>query len=385
MIPVDYKNRNLLYNPDMKHYDILIIGAGASGLAAAAAARMENEAASIAVLDKNDRAGRKLYATGNGRCNLSNMACGKVTFVMDFFTRLGLSVREEEEGRLYPASGKAADVVCVLETYLLNHGVDLLLKSAVSAVERAEEGFLVTTAKGKLTAEKVLLATGGKAGPQYGTVGDGYALAKSLGHTVTALYPVLTGLEAVPPAGSAEDLAGLRVPAVVTLLRKGSPCFIEEGQVQFTKYGLSGIVIFNASRHVRMDADTKVTDYTVLLDLAPGIDPAVLKEQMATRKELGLAPLRSQVPEPLDRVILDSGEDLKALPFAVTGVKGWKMAQSTGGGIPLAEVEGSMASKIVPGLYLAGELLEGDQPCGGYNLQQAWQTGITAGRAMAHV
>jgi len=362
----------------MKHYDILIIGAGAAGLAAACTVKQERPELSVGLLDGNDRVGRKIYATGNGRCNLSNMAAPGVQYVLDFFGQLGLVTTADAEGRVYPASGEAADVVYVLEHFLKSRSADFLLHSEVTEIGQSEEGFLVTTSKGKLTADKVLLAAGGKAGAQYGSKGQGYRLAEHLDHHKTAVYPVLTGVETsflVPM----EQLAGCRADARVRLLCKGKPVFEESGQVQFAKYGLSGIVIFNASSFIRLEEEKTFEDYALELDLAPQITEEDLTFRVAVNLQQGLNPLRGLVPHALAEVLAPGGESkegtfiarepaaalahrAKNAVFPVTGVRGWKMAQCTGGGIIEEEVSpDTMESLVCPGLYLAGEILAAER------------------------
>ena len=389
-----------MYNQGvMKYYDIVIAGGGASGMAAAVAARMENKDASILLLEKNDKLGRKVLATGNGRCNFTNAAIPGVEQVLDFFGRLGMAQVTEEEGRMYPASRQAEDVVYVLENYIRANDILVETKTALLSLapydgydasfytkEQGDPRLVLTTEKGKIAAHSVLLAVGGKAGPQYGTVGEGYGMARELGLSVSPVYPVLTALEAEGTAG----LDGVRADGLVRLYRKDTPVFEEAGQIQFTKYGLSGIVMFNASRFVRLGDGLAFGDYTVSIDFAPGIPPEMLLEAVRERQSLGEGALRTMLPKRLAEWLEAEapGETVrraKDLRFTLTGVRGWKNAQATGGGVDPAETDReTMACAKVPGLYLSGEMLDEAGPCGGFNLHQAWITGMKAGKGMAH-
>ena len=383
--------------------DICIIGGGASGMAAAAAVCMENPGASVCIVEKHGKIGRKLLATGNGRCNFTNTACGNSSEVLDFFSRLGVKAREEEQGRVYPYSGRAEDVLSAFESFLSSHGVEIVSDFAAESITASSRGgFTVSGGQREITAGKALIATGGKAGPQFGCSGDGYRLARGLGHTVTKLAPALAPVEC---AGDFGKLKGVRAKAAVSLLKKGEVLKTERGEVQFTEYGLSGICTFNLSRHVSLSGCV-FSDYELAADFMPeaSTDDTVL-ELKSRMDGLGLPPsgmLVSLVPGRLAEYILEKAGissvaceasegqiesiagSLKNLRFTVAGVKGWKFAQCTSGGIPTSEINmGTMESKTAKGLYLAGEVIDYDGPCGGYNLHNAWDTGIKAGRAMA--
>lgn len=384
--------------------DVLIIGAGASGLAAAVAAGRTASGKRILLIEKNDGPGKKIYATGNGRCNILNSRCSRAGEIIEFFRGIGLEMREEEEGRMYPMSQQSSDVVFVLEKAAARAGAEIICGAAAEKIEKTDEGFTVTASKakgGKLTvhAGKVIIASGGKAGPMYGSTGDGYRLAKSLGHTYGKLVPALTGIETVEDT---KELKGTRAGARVTLLRKGQALCEETGTVQFTDYGLSGICIFNLSRYVVLGEETAFEDYQLSLDLFPDTEEEELARLLRWRaenvkgiEEAGL--LTSLTPRTLADYIEGAagrGEKatdaeqfaglLKDLRFTAGGMRGWKMAQVTKGGISSAEIdEETMESKVAPGLYFAGEITDYDGPCGGYNLYNAWLTGITAGEAAA--
>lgn len=391
--------------------DLCIIGGGASAMAAAVAAAGERPGMSVCMLEKKDSLGKKLAATGNGTCNLSNTACPKVSGVLDFFSSIGILTRSDEQGRIYPYSKQARDVVRSLELQIKERGVRVKTSSPVQGIEKNGGVFSVAFRGGNLKARSVLLATGGKAAPQFGSSGDGYAMAKKLGHTVTRLAPALTGIEA---AEDTAELKGIRVKGCASLLEDGRLVSREAGEIQFTEDSISGICIFNLSRLLRLREGEPFAEgmsrFTLSLDFLPERE---LREVKALLQErcgiLGLKAeelLLSIVPKPLALRLLRTaaietelraaelgseqlnrlGECLKGWRLPVKGTRGWKTAQCTAGGIALEEIHlPTMESKIVSGLYFCGEIIDYDGPCGGFNLQNAWETGIRAGKAAAHV
>ncbi|QIB68977.1 aminoacetone oxidase family FAD-binding enzyme [Aminipila butyrica] len=407
-------------------FDICVVGGGASGLAAAISSLEENPTLRVCILEKKEDVGKKLQATGNGRCNITNADCSEVELVKSFLHSSGILLTEEEEGRLYPRSGQASSVVELLKWRAKKLNVTIFTSCQVLNMEKVsletedgqeEDGFyvLVDCASEKITipCKKVVLACGGKAAPQFGTTGDGYAIAKSFGHTISKLHPVLMPIqcEGIDPV-----LKGVRAKGRVALL-KGEELVAEElGEVQFTEDGLSGICIFNLSRHLVLEPEGEerleeaFRNYRVEMDFLPDMEEDEVIEFLKERRFL-LAVLPKEVyldsilPAKLGRQIMEEvvGENqatagsltyegieeiamlLKSSRYTVTGAKGWREAQCTGGGIPLGEVcPNTMQSQREPGLYLAGEMLDYDGPCGGYNLQHAWLTGIKAGRGAAY-
>lgn len=392
--------------------DICIIGGGASGMAAAITAARENPSLSILIVEKKDALGKKLAATGNGKCNLTNAACPGVRQTLEFFMSLGIVTRTDEQGRIYPYSQQAKDVVYGMERQIRVFGIDQKTDRAVERLEKELDGFRITLSDGEqLTAGKVLLASGGKAAPQFGTTGDGYRLAKQLGHGITKLSPALAALEV---DDDFRTLKGIRVKAAAGLLKDSALISQEEGEVQFAADGLSGICIFDLSRFVKIrqgeDFREGIRRYGVRLDFLPHMDEEQVLDFLAERCRLrGLAAediLLSVVPRALAKKLLQeagirakalareqTAEKLSALAsqlkgwyLTLTGVKGWKTAQCTAGGVALDQIdEETMESRLVPGLYFSGEIIDYDGPCGGFNLQNAWETGIKAGKAMANV
>ena len=406
----------------MKH--ILVIGGGAGGMAAAITAAREAPSARITIVERLDRVGKKILATGNGRCNLTNMGASFSHFyssdksalkhalegmtpdvVLDFFTALGLLCQEEDEGRVYPYCKQASMVLDVLLQALEQRNIAVRCGSAVTGIDRNQGRFAVKTDDGQtLSADAVILTCGGKAAPKLGSDGSGYALAKAMGHSCTALYPALVAFKC--HMNGLGGLKGIRAEAGLTLLAGDYVLGKEAGEVQFTEYGLSGIPAMQLSS--RLSRLRKGEKCTALVDLFPGWDHESLFKDLKKRqkrqetletlllgtihKRLAYAVLKSAGLQPLSRsaVSLTNAElhrltdMLKAWPFPVTGTQGWDNAQVTGGGVPLGEVDAAtMASKVQPGLYLAGEVLDVTGDCGGFNLHWAWCSGIRAGKAAA--
>lgn len=416
-------------------YDIAVIGAGASGLMAAIAAAKEKKGLSLAILEKNDRAGVKLLATGNGRCNYLNrnaaptdyyssleqaplavsrlLGPGAVEGLMEDFRLLGIEPMEEAAGRMYPRSQQAASVVKALTAGALRSGAEFFFGFSVIALDRLSDGYVLTAEDGrKVRAKKVILALGGKAGIQFGTAGDGFRIARNLGLKTEKAVPALTKLAA---AESLKELAGVRAEAVIALVETGSgaPVSAAEdwGEVQFTEDCLSGICSFNVSRFYRFFDGAS---YIARLDLMQEYRTEDLKALLAHRKQLfaeepaemllmGLLPAKLAAyllkkaglgAEPAGKALLCrniAGEKLsllaelcKGLEIPLSGTKSWKEAQVTKGGVSLEEVNpNTLEAEKYPGLYITGEALDVDGPCGGYNLTWAFASGKAAGTAAA--
>ena len=371
--------------------DVLIIGAGASGLAAAAAAA--DKGAEVCVLERNIQPAKKIYATGNGRCNYTNTNAAHSKEVLEFMKdEVGIEPAEEN-GRIYPSSFEASSVAEALVSAAERRGAEIITDARAVAVQKNAQRFVVKCEDGReFSAAKLILATGGKAGIQYGCTGDGYKLAESLGHSVVKPVPALDGLCCKE---STEDIHGVRIRGDVAL--KGSADGIRyetisksSGEVQFTKNGISGICVMDLSRNIRYENYAK---FRLELDLFPGQAEPHLASLLEERERLFKKALSWLIPEKLkDHIVkrLNGSTDpkviasfVKALPFEITGTRGWKTAQVTSGGVPLGEVhEDSFESKLAPGLYITGELLDFDGPCGGYNLDHAIFSGFTAGRSV---
>ena len=412
--------------------DAVIIGGGASGLAAAIELGMEAPQLSVLVIEKMPAPARKIRATGSGRCNITNTDAEGFSRIMRFFREIGLVTRTCENGLVYPYSESASDVAELLIERAVSLGVKFACGEEVASSGKADDGrFSVTSVfkdkdgEHSITtyADYVVLACGGKAGPSYGTTGDGYRLARELGHSIVTPVPALTGIECREwdegrePCGI--TLGGTRTRGVVSLYRDSTECFGEDtkvfgeaGEIQFTKYGLSGICVFNMTRCMRFDrtAGEKLDDFMVKVDLFPDGDmsefirdrQAGMFSEMCTGELLctvlkapaaeyvvaeaaakAAASVEELAEKPLSSLTYDEAgavaSCVHSLEFRPSGIRGWKDAQVTMGGVALDEIDaGTSESRLVNGLYITGELADRDFMCGGFNLSNAWLTGLAA-------
>lgn len=395
---------------------IAIIGGGAAGLMAAVTAA--DAGARVLLFERQARVGRKLLATGNGRCNFTNLNAGPAHYhgadpdfvrpalnalpaadTVALFQTLGLlAAPADPAGRMYPLSDSANSVLDVLRFALDRDNVDLHAGAPVTAVRRHNPGFLVETAEGRFSADKVIVACGGCAGAKLGGVTDGYALLQSLGHSRTPLHPALTQLICDSPYPRA--LKGVRAPARITLTRNGAVIGENRGEVQFTEQGISGIAVFELSRLVSTGGNC-----TAALDFLPDFSAEELttlfrQQAQARRTHPGEDLLTGALHNKLARTVCRaagiadtpcgalSDAQLrrvtalcKGFALPVTGTGGFDSAQVTAGGVCTAEFDPeTLESRLVPGLYACGEVLDIDGDCGGYNLQWAWSSGHLAGR-----
>ena len=397
---------------------VLVIGGGAAGMMAALTAAENGHA--VTLLERQGRVGRKLMATGNGRCNLTNhhvspahyhgetpdfcrhaLAAFDVGSTLLYFAGLGLLTTAEDSGRVYPFSNMAGSVLDVLRFALENSGIDLRTGCVVTGIKKKGNTFLVRTESGEeFTADRVILAAGGAAGGKVGGVMDGYQLAKGLGHHRTALYPSLVQIRTDPTYPRA--LKGVKAEAAVTIRRGGEVLARNRGEVLFTEYGVSGPVIFDISRTAATGGD----GLTVTLDLFPDWEPREALDWLRQRRDsagdreagtLLTGALHSRLGQMVckaagftnQRAAGLSDGDLrriaaqeKGFALPITGVCGFDQAQVTAGGLRCGEFDPhTMESRLVPGFYACGEVLDIDGDCGGYNLQWAWSSGRAAGAA----
>ena len=394
--------------------NVIVIGGGASGMVAAITAADRGHA--VTMLERQARVGRKLLSTGNGRCNLSNTHAaqghyhGDSALVSDvlrrfgvedtlaWFGQLGLLTVTEDSGRLYPFSNMASSVVDVLRFALDSRGVTVIAGSPVTGIRVKGSTFTVTTEEGVYTADAVILAAGGAAGAKVGGVMDGYRLAKALGHHRTALSPAIVQLRTDPTYP--RSLKGVKAEAAVSVCRGNETLAQRTGEVLFTEYGVSGPAVFDVSRA----AATAGEGLTCVLDLLPEWDEERTVRELSRRRELlaghearelftGLLhPRLGQVvvkasgftAQPLEGLtdddLLRIAGVAKGFALPILGVCGFDQAQVTAGGLRTDEFDPkTLESRIVPGLYACGEVLDVDGDCGGYNLQWAWSSGRLAG------
>lgn len=404
---------------------LLIAGAGAAGMMAAITAARAGVA--VMLVEPNEKVGRKLYITGKGRCNVTN-ACappdvmaniprnGKFLYsalsrfppqaVMAFFEDLGVRLKIERGNRVFPVSDHASDIVDALYYELRRLGVRLI-RDRVSGL-RAAEGSLssvVLERGGEIKCRACVLATGGASYPRTGSTGDGYRLAREAGHKIAPLRGSLVPLESHDPdCGRLQGLSLRNVGLKVKDLN-GRTVYREQGEMLFTHFGLSGPMILSASAHL----DFQRGSYTAHIDLKPALDERTLDRRLVRDMEAranqdlsnalgGLAP-RLLIPVLLERSGLRGDEKardlrrearvrllfcLKDLSFELNGTRPVEEAIVTAGGVSVGQVQpGTMESRLVRGLYFAGEILDIDGYTGGFNLQIAWCTGRAAGQGAA--
>ena len=396
--------------------DVLIIGGGAAGLTAALSASGYG-AEKVTVLEAAPRVGRKILASGNGRCNLANLGPARyfgdaalarqvlerysVSRVLDFFHGLGLITVEEDGGRVYPGCGQAAAVLDVLRSALEEKRVPVICDAPVTRLERTQTGFAAHTPQGSYEARRVIAACGGMAGGKLGHDGSAYSLLTHLGHSLVPPKPALTQL--VSEKKAIKGLSGLRLPARLTLCAGKAIAEAAQGEVLFTDYGVSGVCAMQLSRLAgewleQGKAPILYIDFSPMLGLAPRIydrvpaeDPmknlpavrSCLEQRAHTLSKDAL--LRGLAPRLLcDRLrgmtLEETARHLAAFPVPLTGVRGMEHAQVTRGGIRGGEFDPhTLESRIVPGLFAAGEMLDVDGDCGGYNLMFAFASGLIAG------
>jgi len=394
---------------------IAIIGGGAAGLMAAyAASRSEDHR--VILYERQARVGRKLLATGNGRCNLTNLNADvshyhgqnpafvrpalealSVGDTLALFEELGLLTVEGEGGRMYPLTDSANSVLDVLRFAIDKENVELKAGAPVLSVQKTKKGFLVETEGGRDFADEVIVACGGCAGSKLGGVNDGYTILQSLGHSRTALHPALTQITSDSPYP--RSLKGVRAQAAMTLERKGKVIAENRGEVQFTEKGISGIAVFELSREVSTGGQCDVIldflpDYTVK-EVFALLMKRVESLPMLSTEDLFTGILHNKLGRTVCRAAGVSAEHIgdltakelnqcaklcKSFPINAIGTGGFDTAQVTAGGIKTSEFDPhTMESRLVKGLYACGEVLDIDGDCGGYNLQWAWSSGAMAG------
>lgn len=392
-----------------------IIGAGASGMAAALAAAA-CPGVQVVLLERQTRVGRKLQATGNGRCNLTNLHAREggyhgdepefARFALDtygpeetlaWFRELGLYTVAEPSGRVYPYSDQANSVVDVLRFALEKPNIQLLCGFEAEKVKRSGDGFRIDGNGEALFVDRLIVACGGLAGTKLGGTMAGYKLLRSLGHRCTKLRPTLVQLKA-GWSGTA-SLKGVRANCRAAVMHDGTLHAESVGEIQFTEHGLSGPVMFEVSR----DACQGGGAWSCRLDLLPDMDRDTLRQELRRRRgthwlseDLLTGILHNRLGRVLTQAVGIRGQkpirdlsdaDIEAVCDAVKGFDvplteplGMDSAQVTAGGIVTKEFDPrTMQSRIVPGLYACGEVLDIDGDCGGYNLQWAWSSGRLAG------
>jgi predicted Rossmann fold flavoprotein len=408
--------------------DVGIVGAGAAGLAAAIFVRREHPNLRVVVFDGAARPGAKILVSGGSRCNVTNTVVTEKDFwggrrrvirrvlqalpvaqTVRFFAEIGVPLHEEAGGKLFPDSNRARDVLQSLLRAQADAGGHLESGVRIVAVRKAGAGFLLDTAGGSIPAKAVVLATGGRSLPKTGSDGAGYEFARSLGHALVAQTPALAPLVLDPaaPHGIHERLSGTAVDGELSVWIDGRIATRLTGALLFTHFGVSGPLVLNASRHwARAVLEQRVVSVTLSFRPGESFD-AVERQWIATSSERPRSTLRSVLasgmPEKLAMAILDvlglpadqllaslAREDrrrlvhaLVAWPVPVTDTRGYNYAEVTAGGVDLDEIDpATMQSRVCPGLFLIGEILDVDGRIGGFNFQWAWASARAAARGI---
>lgn len=405
--------------------DIAIIGGGAAGLMCGCIAGRESHGRlSIAVFEQNSKTGRKLLATGNGRCNLGNTSSSAYSYFCDssvfpdemkqcltfeytksLFLSLGLMIKTDSAGRAYPQSGNASSVLDVLRNNLKKYGIEERIDEKVLSVRKNGGGFIITTSKGEFAAKCVIIACGGAASPVFGSDGSGFALAKSLGHTVTKPYPSLT------PIFVSEDLRpvkGVRCECAVKLLSGDSVIACEYGELQINDNNISGICVFNLSHYVNQAYSNGEPAPYISIDLLPDVNINKLKsfivktaldnrdapiDEVLTgvmNKKLGAFIAKKAVSlspavrcgDISKRELISVCNEIKDFRLTAKKTFDFSKAQVSGGGVKREEIDfNTMSSKKADRLFFAGEVVDIDAACGGFNLQWAWTSAVISAKS----
>lgn len=404
---------------------VIVVGGGAAGMTAAISARRLG--AVVTILERNPRVGKKILATGNGRCNYTNLNAGidclhghdpgfalgalsqfTVDDTLRFFEKLGITPKVEENGKVFPMSEQASSILDVLLYELNELGVNTVCEAFVHSIKPQDDGFILELDNGNTyRGNSVVIATGGKAFPSSGSDGNGYKLAKALGHTVTDVFPALVQL--MLEGDFFKRIEGVKIVGTAQLLHHNKPLAQDRGDILFANYGVSGPPILQLSRKAG-ELLNRGEEAWLKISLIDTISRDELRKLLAKRfqtapqkpldfslvglinkrlipvvlKEAGVSDLKKQAGgfSPAEQeALLDV---LTGWTLKVRGTKGWTSAQVTAGGVATGEIEPrTLESKLVKGLYFAGEVLDIDGLCGGYNLQWAWSSGFVAGRNAA--
>jgi predicted Rossmann fold flavoprotein len=403
-----------------ERFDIAVVGGGAAGLVAAISGARRG--AAVTVLERLPRVGKKLLATGGGRCNLlnENLAApaftssdpGLVASVLDrfgkieirgFFETLGLRLKTEEDGRIYPATNQASSVLKVLELEAGRLGISVESGFEAAGIAASSEGFSVASSAGRtIDARTVILAGGGRSYPALGSNGSCYGLAGRFGHALVP--PVPSAVPLLAKDGMCHFLQGQKLMVRIASLVDGRVGRTAEGELLFTQYGLSGTAALDVSESLSIAINREgAKDTAVIVDLIPFMSEKDLTAELSRRMEAewsakdlaaGLLPEKFALVMP--QFVRDAGASsgkvsraeaarslsvaLKARKFAVQGTRGWNEAEFTSGGLDAGEVKPrTLESKLQKGLYFAGEVLDVQGGRGGYNLAWAWASGFVAG------
>ncbi len=400
---------------------VIIIGGGAAGMIAAISARRQG--AWVTILERNPRVGKKLLATGNGRCNFTNVNADAESYsgsnpkfvygalaafspeqTIQFFEELGIQHKIEEYGKVFPMSDQASSILDVLLHELQQSGVRIICNAFVSSLVKKGEKFLIGTEDGKIyEGDRVILAAGGKAMPSSGSDGNGLKLAADLGHRITGIFPALVQLMLEGPYF--KRIEGVKFKGRAEVIYNKKIIAQDKGEILFTNYGISGPPILQISRKAgELLSQNKEPILKVVLMDEMSMDEVkeliIRRIEYAPSKTVEFSFVGLINKRLISVVLMEAGiddlkrrvSDLSALEiehiavlltdwrFKIRGTRSWPSAQVTAGGIDTREINpNTMESRLVKGLYIAGEIMDIDGMCGGYNLQWAWSSGYLAG------
>lgn len=403
------------------NYDVMIIGGGAAGLMAAC--DLSEKGWRVAVMEKQDRVGRKLLSTGNGRCNFTNINATAGDYhgatmavrqalkawppkkILALFESIGIPGVADEAGRVYPMSGQAASLLDALRLYAEEMGAEILTGFSVTRLKGQQGHFTALAEDGRqVEAALTLLCTGGLAAPKLGACGDGYRILESLGHRITPRFPAIAALKTPPEP--VRGLKGIRAGAEITMMAGDKVLRQETGEILFAESGISGIAAMQLARSYGQAQRSGKKCHVKINFLPPTINAlqwlkarknALSRRSLedflngAVHKRLGQTLVKAAGIAPLSRLAQSlTQNEMQALTnvlsgweVPVTGVQGFDQAQVTAGGADLKDFDvRSMQSIKVPGLFAAGEVLDVDGDCGGFNLQWAWASALMACDAM---
>ncbi len=400
----------------MKNFDLLVIGGCSAGLAAAVNAKRFQKGLNVAVLERLPRIGKKILATGNGRCNLTNANALNHPYhnsefasyalkkyppesVISFFESMGMLTRADNEGRVYPRSNVASSVLDALRFEIEKLGISVFCDTAVSEIKKTKDGFVVNN---EFSARKIIIACGGKASPAQGSDGSAFNAVKSLGHSFTPLYPSLVPL--VSSSVETKPLKGIRASGVKLVAEINGRTIAESsGEILFTDSGLSGIAAMELAAEINENVKSKTFTH---IDFMPEMSIDELAVYIKNHREIrgnlaidelltGILPKMIGIQVCKANKLYSSEKKISSLSYSdcmnlakkikdyslrITGTKDFKDSQVTRGGIKVNEINPeTMESRICRGLYFAGEIIDVDGGCGGFNLQWAWSSGLLAG------
>lgn len=403
---------------------VIVVGGGAAGMIAAISARRMG--ADVTIIERNPRVGKKIIATGNGRCNFTNINCdhtyyygGNSEFVQDalsvfsvkdtlqFFKNLGIEPKEEESGKVFPMSDQASSVLDVLLYELNELEANIICNACVKNITKKDRSFFVETENGDvISGESVIVATGGKAMPSSGSDGKGYRLAAEMGHRITDVFPAL--VQIMLEGAFFKRIEGVKIIGTAEVMCEDKIIARDSGDILFANYGASGPPILQISRKVgellhdgkeaylkiilmdKQEAEVlKLINKRVKSDMNKPVDfsfvglinkrliPVILSEAGINDIKRQVSELSLNEQKQIARVLTD-------WRFKIRGTKSWPSAQVTAGGIDTDDIDqNTMESKLIKDLYFAGEIMDIDGFCGGFNLQWAWSSGFVAGRNAA--